>query len=219
MNSMGGGGKSAKQDQQGLLNYTQGTLNPQLQQSGQQTAAGLESAASNPFWTQAQGNAAATAGGAQLNGSPELNKALTSNTEQALAGAANENARNTSTMEKNGMAPSVATGQANQANMAAAGAQAQNQNNQAFEQNYATERQNQINAPGQFAQAQATPLNYLSQVPTALMNPESAQGNLLSALASGGQVVDPNTLTSSSPSEMSNVLNTIGVGSSAAGSM
>lgn len=192
-----------------LFNYLGGYL-PTTTQSGANYASALTSAASNPTWNTLQANAGKTAAGNYLAGSPQLDTAMANNRAATMASSANDNARIRSEFAKNGIGFSTANQQAEQANTAAAGATAQNTNAQTYLQNYLSERQNQQNAGNTLAQAQGTPLNYMSGISSAYTTPLSQAGNLLSALSSGGQVFSTGTTGSYSPSTGSSILNGIG---------
>src|SRR5208282_651064 len=93
----------AAQIGQQALNYV-GQNMPASNAAGQASAAALQSAAANPGFGAAQTNAANTAAGDYLSGSPQLNRAMAENQAQAGAGAADAAARARSTLANNGMA-------------------------------------------------------------------------------------------------------------------
>lgn len=192
-----------------LFNYL-GQYQPAMNAAGQSYASGLQSAAANPGWAQAADLANKTMAGDYLHGSPELDAAMTANTRQAMASAADSGARIKSQMGMNGMGFSTANQEAQQANTASAAANAANTNAQTYLQNYLSERQNQNNAVNNLATATSTPLNYLQGVSGAMEQPLTQAGNLLSALSSGGQVFTSGTSGSYSPSMGSSILQGIG---------
>lgn len=193
-----------------------GALMPQMNQAGQGYASALQGAAANPGWASAQSNAASTAAGNYLNGSPELNRALAQNQAAAGAGAANAAAQQKSLLAKNGMTWGTGQQQAEQAAQAQGNEAAAQTNALAYLQNYQAERQAQNNAGGQLAQAVGAPLNYLSQVPGAYSSGLTPAAQLISGLGSGGQIFSNGTAGNTydagttSPSTGSDVLNTIG---------
>ena len=117
------GTSGAPQIRGNLFNYM-GGLAPQMNQSAQQLASGLTSAAGSSFYPSAQRFAENTMAGNYLAGSPQLDKAMAANQSQAMAGAADENARIKSDMGKSGMGMSTAYQQAAQGNTTAAAADA-----------------------------------------------------------------------------------------------
>lgn len=211
--SVGAGGQAnwgtsgAPQIRQGLFNAMQG-FSPQMAQSAQDLATRLRASAASPAWQQAQDLAQRTMAGTYLSGSPELNRALAVQTGQAMAANADALARTKAQFTRAGQAFSTGQQQAGQAATAAAAAQAARNNALTYLQNYQTERQAQQAAPGALYTAQAAPLNYLGQIPGALMSPLSQQGQLLTALSGGGNVIMPTQTTggTSSPSMAANVL-------------
>jgi hypothetical protein len=207
------GASGAPQMRSQLFNYMQG-ISPQMASSSQDTASRLTSSANDPFWGSAQQQARDTMAGRYLAGSPQLDRAMAANTSRALSSAADEDARLKSQFGKTGMGFSTGYQQASQANRSALMADAARGNAATYLQNYMAERANQNAAPGAYQQAQTAPLNYLSQVPSTLMAPLNQQGNLLTALSSGGQVVTPNSTETYTPSMAANVMQGIGASSS-----
>jgi hypothetical protein len=189
-----------------LFSYMQ-SLQPQMRNSAQTTAGGLSSAAADPFWGQAKNYASNELGGNYLAGSPQLDRSIAANTSQQMASAADASSRLKSGFGKNGMGFSTGYTQADEANKAAAAANAGRTNAQESFANYSTERANQNNAPQLFQSAQSAPLNYLSQIPSTLLSSLGQEGNLLSSLSSGGQVITPNTSQNIDPSLGSNIMN------------
>lgn len=160
-----------------------------------------------PQWKSAENLATRNLSGAYLNGSPQLDRAMAANRAGTLAAASDATARIKSQFGKAGMGWSTGYQQAAQSNQAAAGADAGRTSANAYLQNYMNERQTQNAAPGQFAAAKAAPFNYLSQASQSVMSPLAAQGNLLSALSSGGQVITPNSTQTVNPSLGSSIVN------------
>lgn len=200
------GTSGAPQLRTGLFNAMSG-YSPQLNAAGGAAANTLASGMASPAWAEAQGLATRNLSGANLNGSPQLDKAMAENRAATLGAAADQNARTQSQFSKAGMGWSTANQQAAQAGTTAAAGTASRDASNTYLQNYQFERGNQNAAPGQFAQAAAAPFNYLSQGSSAVMSPLASQGNLLSALSSGGQVITPNTTQSVNPSLGSSILN------------
>jgi hypothetical protein len=165
-----------------------GSSMPAMNAAGQNYASALTSAASNPGWGAAQTNAANTAAGDYLAGSPELNRALAENQATASAGAADAAARTRSTMNQNGMAWGTGNQQAEQGAVAQGNEAAAATNANAYLNNYQAERGAQNAAGGQLAQAQGAPLSYLGSVGGAYTSGLSPAATLISGLGSGGQI-------------------------------
>lgn len=193
-----------------------GASMPQMNQAGQSYASALQGAATNPGWASAQTNAAQTAAGDYLNGSPELNRALAQNQAAAGAGAANAAAQQKSLMAKNGMSWGTGQQQVEQAAQAQGNEAAAQTNALAYLQNYQAERGAQNQAGNQLSQAIGTPLSYLGQVPGAYSSGLTPAAQLISGLGSGGQIFSTGGTTSgydagtTTPSTGSDILNTIG---------
>lgn len=192
-----------------LFNYIRGAR-PGLIQSGETAATGLQRAAANPAWAQMQRNAGSAASGAYLHGSPELDRALAWNRASGRASAADETARLRSSYGRAGMSFSTGNQQASQAAQGAANARSEQTSAQALLQNYLAERSNQLSAADALAKAQGMPLNYLQGVTGAKLQPLAQIGNLLSALSSGGQVVQTGSNSSATPSAGGAILQGIG---------
>lgn len=182
-------------------------FSPYLSSASSDIASRIPGDVNAPQFKQAENLATRNLSGANLNGSPQLDRAMAANRASTMASAANETARIRSQFGRAGMSFSTGNQQAAQSAKAAAGAAASRDNAQTYFQNYAMERANQNAAPAQFAMAKAAPFNYLSQASGALMAPLSNQGNLLSALSSGGQVITPQTTQSLNPSLGSSIVN------------
>jgi len=101
------------------LNYLGGSM-PAMNQAGQASAAALQRAAASPGWGAAQTNAAQTAAGDYLAGSPQLNRSLAQTQAAAGASAADAAARERSMFAKNGMGWGTPALQATQATTAQA---------------------------------------------------------------------------------------------------
>ena len=172
---------------QQALNYLGGQA-PAMNAAGQASAAALQGAAANPGFGAAQTNAANTAAGDYLAGSPALNRQLAQTQAAAGAGAADAAAREKAMLNQNGMAWGTGQQQAEQAATAQGNEAAAQNNAQAYLQNYQAERGAQNQAGGQLAQAYAAPLNYLSAVPGALASGTATAAPLISGLGSGGQI-------------------------------
>lgn len=192
-----------------LFNYL-GQYQPGMNQAGENYASGLQSAASNPGWNQASNLAQSTMAGNYLAGSPQLNAAMQANARTQMASAADTDARIKSQMQMNGMGYSTANQEAAQANNAAAAANVANTNAATYLNNYQAERANQNNSVNNLATATGQPLSYLSGVSGAYTQPLDQAGNLISSLASGGQVFNAGTSGSYSPSAGSSILQGIG---------
>lgn len=200
------GASGAPQLRTGIFNAMQG-YQPQLSGASDAAAATLSKGMTNPAWQEGQNLATRNMSGAYLNGSPQLNTAMAENRAATMGAAADQNARTQSQFTKTGMGWSTANQQATQGATASAAGEADRNAANTYLQNYQMERGNQNAAPQQFAAASAAPFNYLSQGSSAVMSPLTQQGNLLSALSSGGQVVTPNTTQSINPSTGSSILN------------
>ena len=172
---------------QSALSYLGGQA-PAMNAAGQASAAALQGAAANPGFGAAQTNAANTAAGDYLAGSPALNRQLAQTQAAAGAGAADTAAREKAMLNQNGMAWGTGQQQAEQAATAQGNEAAAQNNAQAYLQNYQAERGAQNQAGGQLAQAYAAPLNYLSAVPGALASGTATAAPLISGLGSGGQI-------------------------------
>lgn len=143
--------------------------------------------------------------GNYLNGSPQLDRAMAANRAGTMATAADATARLKSEFGKAGLSFSTANQQAAQSARTAAGADADRTSANAYLQNYMNERGIQNNAVQQFGAARSAPLDYLGK-----------QGNIISGLSSGGQVITPNSTQTLDPSKLSSILNSY---SSAMGSI
>jgi hypothetical protein len=189
-----------------------------MNQAGQDYAASLKTAASNPGWGTAQTNAVENAAGNYLNGSPELNRALAQNQATASAGAADTAARARSMLASNGMGFGTAQQQAEQAATAQGNEAAANTNALAYLQNYQAERGAQNNAGVQLSQSTAAPLSYLGSVGGAYTSGLTPAASLISGLGSGGSIYSSGSNVSNNgndsgvtdPSVGSDVLNTLG---------
>jgi hypothetical protein len=177
----------AAQAGQNALNYL-GSQAPQMNAAGQASATALQSAAANPGFGAAQTNAANTAAGDYLSGSPALNRQLAQTQAAAGASAADAAARARSTMNANGMAWGTGQQQVEQAATAQGNEAAAQNNALAYLQNYQAERGAQNQAGGQLAQAYAAPLSYLGAVPGAYASGTAAAAPIISGLGSGGQI-------------------------------
>lgn len=194
----------APQLRSSIFNY----LNiPGMANSGQNASKALSSAAANPTWGLTETNATKNAAGDYLAGSPQLDAELAQQRAAALQSAADTNARTRSNFGKNGMSFSTGNEQAQQAQTGAANAAANQNNALSYLQNYQTERANQNNAATQLQGAYAAPLNYLSNVGSAQLQPLQSAGNLLSGLSSGGQVFQTGQTGQYNPSLGSSILN------------
>lgn len=193
-----------------------GNSMPQMNQAGQTYATALQGAAANPGFGAAESNAAATAAGDYLSGSPQLNRALAQNNATAGAGAADAAARARSTLNNNGMAWGTGQQQVEQAATAQGNEAAANTNALAYLQNYQAERGAQNNAGNQLASAYSAPLSYLGAVPGAYASGVAPAASLISGLGSGGQLYSAGTGTQSfdqgttDPSTGSDILNAVG---------
>jgi hypothetical protein len=176
------------------LNANQGNINA----GTQAYAGGLQQAAANPGWATAASEAAKTAGGSYLGGSPQLQGQLDANYNRALSASADQDARIRSQFARSGMSFSTANQQAQEANRAAAAGQAQGQNAQIIGQNYMAERQLQSQAPQALATATGVPLSYLGAVPGAYTSPLQTQAGLVQGLSTG-QVATPSTAVYNQP--------------------
>lgn len=212
------GTSGAPQYRSGLFNYMSG-VSPEMYGAASDLASGLQTAAGSSFFPAAEREASNTLAGNYLSGSPQLNAAMAANTAGQIAQAQDENARVKSDFTRSGMRYSTGMEQAAQGNVTNAAAQAGRTNAMTQLQNYQTERQNQQNAPAMYTAAQSAPFNYLSQVSSALMNPASLQGNLLSALSSGGQTITPNVSEMYTPSMGANILTGLGAAQSLASTL
>jgi hypothetical protein len=196
---------------QQALSYLGGQA-PAMNAAGQASAAALQSAAANPGFGAAQTNAANTAAGDYLSGSPQLNRQLAQTQAAAGASAADAAARARSTMNENGMGWGTGQQQVEQAATAQGNEAAAQNNALAYLQNYQAERGAQNQAGGQLAQAYAAPLSYLGAVPGALSSGTAAAAPIISGLGSGGQLYSSgqteNQITQ--PSTGADILNSIG---------
>lgn len=195
------------------LNYL-GSQAPAMNAAGQASAAALQGAAANPGFGAAQTNAANTAAGDYLAGSPALNRQLAQTQAAAGASAADAAARARSTMNENGMAWGTGQQQVQQAATAQGNEAAAQNNAQAYLQNYQAERGAQNQAGGQLAQAYAAPLSYLGAVPGALASGTATAAPLISGLGSGGSIFSNGNQNyqagTYNPSTGSDILNGIG---------
>lgn len=200
------GTSGAPQLRTGIFNAMQG-YQPALSAASDAAASRLTSGVNAPAWGEAQGLATRNLSGAYLNGSPQLDRAMAENRAATMGAAADATARLKSQYGRAGMGWSTANQQAAQGAATTAAGEADRDAANTYLQNYQFERGNQNAAPGQYAQAAAAPFNYLSQGSSAILNPLQQQGNLLSALSSGGQVITPNTTQTLNPSLGSNIMN------------
>lgn len=202
------GASGAPQIRSNIYSQMQG-MNAPLTAAASQVASGAAAGMNSPAWREGQNLATQNLSGQYLHGSPELDAAMAANRAGTLASAADAAARQKSDYTRAGMGWSTGNQQAAQSDMAAAGAQAGRTNADIYAQNYANERANQNAAPGQYAAATAAPLNYLNQATMTANAPLQVQGNLLSGLSSGGQVITPNQSSTSTSSMGSNIMNGI----------
>lgn len=191
-------GKNAQNERRSIFGQMD-AYNPSMQGAAQNYAQGLQRAATDSGWGEAQGLAKRTMAGQYLSGSPELQGQLDANYNRQMASAADSDARIRSNMARAGMNFSTANQQASQANKAAAAAQAGATNAQTIGQNFANERALQSQSPQMLAAAQSAPLSYLSQIPGAYMQPLMEQAQLVSGLASGAPVATPNSTIARQP--------------------
>ncbi len=182
----------APQMREGIFNQIDET-HPVTTASSHELAGRLAEASNDPGWADAQGNARATIRGDYLNGSPQLDAAMAATRRSQMNAAADSNARQGAQFARNGMTFSTANQQANQANNAAAAAAAGNTEAQARLANYTAERQNQIKGTEQLEAATAAPLNYLENIPNALLNPLATEASLISGLSTGGPIATPSS--------------------------
>lgn len=238
-----------------IFNYLN-SITPQMNAASGALASGLSTAAQNPGFSTAAGNAQKTLQGGYLGGTPEFQSSLNNYTgavnqnasgylsgvnkvgqgivQRANAGAADSAANTASQLARVGQGFSTANQQAAQSGRAAAGAQAsqqvadlQNQAQQAAAQmkagaagnvmgaqtqNYQAERARQAAGADQLNSALGAPLNYLSQVPSSLMNGVQQQAGIVSGLATGGPVATPQSLVYKQPGVMDYAMPLLGAG-------
>ena len=150
-------------------------------------------AANDPGFAEAQALARRTMAGEFLNGSPQLDAALAGVRSRANAETADTATRIRGGFARNGMQFSTANQQAQQSNQAATTARSNEVEASARLQNYLSERALQAAAPGALAAAHSAPLNYLSGISSAGLDPLSKQAAIVAALAGGGQIATPST--------------------------
>ncbi len=237
-NTLGSPPTNAVPLRQDIFNQLPG-VTAQGNQSAQQLTQGLKTAAQNPGFQAGQDLANKTIAGGFLGGTPEFNAALakyqagvgkTANQvkQGALASSVDSTADQRSRYSRAGMGFSTGNQQAAQSAEAAGAARAnelaagiQQQGNQTEEaarvQNNLAERGAQQQGVNQLQTAQSTPLQYLSQIPSALNAPLAQEGQLVSGLASGGPIATPNTMITRQPGIYDYMLSTVGALSGGAG--
>jgi hypothetical protein len=184
-----------------------GGMGPTLNAAGADAASHIGAGVNAPQWGAAENLATRNLSGAYLNGSPALDRAMAANRSATMASAADATARTRAQYGRAGMGWSTGNQQAAQSGAATAAGEADRTNANTYLQNYLNERGIQNSAPGQFAAAKAAPLDYLSRAVQGALSPLTGQGNILSALSSGGQVITPGTTQTINPSAGSSVLN------------
>ncbi len=186
---------------------------PNYRASAEQLASGLQGAAKDPGFAAGADLARSTIAGDYLGGGPAFKQALSdygAGVEKNLAGlrsastaeAADTEANLRDRFARSGLGFSTANQQASQSAGAAATARANELESGVREganqyttgaklNNYAAERQAQKAGVDQLGAAVGQPLEYLSQVPTAYLSPESQAAQIIAGLAGSGQIATP----------------------------
>jgi hypothetical protein len=205
---------------------------PAMNESGRQLAGGLQAAAGDSGWGEAADVARRTISGEYLGGAPQFNEALGNYRNQvgkaaqavkqsALAGAADSSADLASRYARSGLGFSTANQQAAQSAKAAGTARANElaagleKGAADFEagarvQNYGQERLAQRQGATQLQEAVGQPLQYLSAIPQAYMQPLAQQGQLVTGLSGGGPIATPNSTIVRQPGIYDYALSTVG---------
>lgn len=142
----------------------------------------------------AQKHAQATVRGDYLNGSPQLDAAVAQMRASAGREAADASANIRDQFQRNGMSWGTANQQAQQSAQAAATAKANDTEAGARLQNYATERQNQMQGTDLLRGAYAAPTELLSQSQTARLANLAQMAQIIAGLAGNGQIVKPDLM-------------------------
>lgn len=227
--------------QQAAGGMQQAAANPGFQQAAANANKTIQGGylAGTPEFQSSLGNYANTSNKATLDYLSGIGKVGAGIRERAAAGAADQGANTASQMSRIGQGFSTANQQAQQAGKAAAGAQAdqtvaqlENAGQQAAAgqrqatagnvmgaqtQNYAQERGRQAAGADQLNSSLGAPLQYLSQVGNTLMAPSQQQAGIVSGLATGGPVGQPQTMMYRQPGVQDYLMPLIGAG--AAGGM
>ena len=122
--------------------------------------------------------------------SPLVNEYATQAGNQIRAGAGDTRARVGAALARGGQGFSTGQVQALQTGDTAAAARAAELEAQIRGQNYQAERGNQMQAPGLVSGAVREPLNYMSMVPGAYLNPLTTQAGLTTTLLGSNLVKD-----------------------------
>lgn len=168
-------------------------VSPEVESASARTVSGLQQAAADPGWAEAADLARRTIAGDYLEGSPQLDAAMSQMRRASGAQAANTAAQLQGQYARAGMDFSTAHQQAQQANRAAATAATDTAETQARLQNYISERANQQAGAEMLQKAQAAPLEYLAAVPQAYYAPMGQQAEIVTGLSGGGQVATPSS--------------------------
>jgi hypothetical protein len=164
---------------------------PMFQQNAGEIARMARTASGDSGWGAASDLARKTIAGDYLNGSPQLDAAMTAMRTRSASDVGNQSARIRDAYSRAGMGWSTGNQQAQEAAAAAAATRAGETEAQARLANYQAERGYQQAAPGLLQAALSAPMDYLSAIPNAYYAPLAQQANLVSGLSSGGQVVAP----------------------------
>jgi len=208
------------------------SLYPQAQQSSQQLVTGLKTASQDPGFAAGADQARKTINGGYLGGAPEFNqalskfqagtgKAVSAVKQGALASSVDSTADMRSRFGRAGLGFSTGNEQAAQATQAAGAARAnelganiQQGANQmeanARTQNYGQERMIQQQGTKQLQDANAAPLQYLSQIPSSLYAPSATQAQIVSGLSGGGPIATPQSNIVRQPGVYDYALGTLG---------
>jgi hypothetical protein len=167
---------------------------PGLMDSAANTSAAFRTAANTPGFRDATKLATDTIRGDYLDGSPQLDKALTSMRTASAAEGANAASRMRSQYQSNGLPWSTANQQAQQGAQTQATAQSNATEAQARLANYQQERANQMAATTLLDQSTGTPLQYLQMADAGELGPLTWIAQLISGLSGNGQIMKPDIL-------------------------
>lgn len=207
------GGHAPRAD---IFNYLSGQQ-PGLRQWASDFTGRLGSAAANPGFGSQAALARRTLEGAYLTPSSQMEQAMATMRRRAGADAADQVANLQSQYGRAGLGFSTANQQAAQAAQAASTARADELEAATRLQDYQTERGRQMMAGDLLQSAVSTPLEYLSKVPQAVTDPQARIAQIISGLASGGQIATPDMAMIKKPGALDYLVQLVGAAAGAMG--
>lgn len=184
--------------------------NGDINQATNAEIGGLNEAATNPGWQDAENLARSQISGDYLHGSPELDNAMASvrAAEGREFGDTAANLRDQ--YSRSGMSFGTGAQQAEQAARAAAEARASGTESAARLQNYQTERGIQQQSPEMLHSALSHPIDYLSQVGSAVTGPQTQLAQVVKGLWGNGQITPVPQDVVENPGILGQVFGTVG---------